>query len=476
MDLNFNLLTSDEIKIIQDISCATLNLYGDKNFSFKDLREKINVIITPKDERDRFYDCIDNELKFINNYITNKLPESYFNSYDEYLGYLRNYISINNDDNIPNYDDWLNEMMNNKDKRNNEEHNHNHIKDHDFSQNDIERINLEARKERLESDRKRLEASPEDRTILLGIYQVERDTNGKILSKNVFLFIDNIEASAKVHDVDRKDVLASTFIHEMFHAYYDCKLSNFIMSSMWGIIEIEEAMAEFGMLSFLKQFDKTKTILPYAEQSVKDKILSTNSTLHCYGMGHALYKIAPTTMISTKKCFSTYQYLKHAPNMLDKDVATYICYVASNPLNYPKCYSLFKNVLNRYHKEITKGKLYEFNGEKYGNKSFKKLIRDVLEDYSHGGKPLIDMKTDFDNTNAKFGTYHIFEEESNIKTNNLENHYDMEHANKLTLSSGETICIAKVWSGNKNGNMEEFVKQVNKIYFNKGIKVLGNIY
>lgn len=105
-------------------------------------------------------------------------------------------------------------------------------------------------------------------------------------SPTVYLFADNINDYAAVNKVNVDNVFGYVFIHEMMHAYFDSFNTNGFPS--WETLE--EAFAEFGMLTFLNANNSNlpADLLVDAIAHVKSKIVSGPSE---YGFGYDLYDI-----------------------------------------------------------------------------------------------------------------------------------------------------------------------------------------
>ncbi len=104
----------------------------------------------------------------------------------------------------------------------------------------------------------------EESNSLLGMYVSDE--------KTVYLFKENIGNDMKL--------LCATYIHEMFHAYYD--------SGNRYIPEIEEPIVECNTLCFLELFDDKKTYLSSYKNSVERK--QSCIVINFYGFGAHLYE------------------------------------------------------------------------------------------------------------------------------------------------------------------------------------------
>lgn len=82
----------------------------------------------------------------------------------------------------------------------------------------------------------------------------------------VKIYMDRVNAVAKELGCDRKYVIASVYIHEMMHRYYDIRPD---LGWKEHIKEIEEPMAVFGTMKFCEEFDK-ETLLEISRRLTKD--------------------------------------------------------------------------------------------------------------------------------------------------------------------------------------------------------------
>ena len=89
---------------------------------------------------------------------------------------------------------------------------------------------------------------------LLGSYSHEEK---RPLSKSYYpvvrIYMDRVEAVAKELGCERKYIIASVYIHEMMHRYYDIRPD---LGWKKSEDEIEEPMAVFGAMKFCEEFDK----------------------------------------------------------------------------------------------------------------------------------------------------------------------------------------------------------------------------
>lgn len=102
---------------------------------------------------------------------------------------------------------------------------------------------------------------------LLGSYSHEEK---RPLSKSYYpvvrIYMDRVEAVAKELGCERKYIIASVYIHEMMHRYYDIRPDLY-----WKeyVTEIEEPMAVFGAMKFCDEFYK-ETLLKVSRHLTED--------------------------------------------------------------------------------------------------------------------------------------------------------------------------------------------------------------
>lgn len=113
---------------------------------------------------------------------------------------------------------------------------------------------------------------------------------GRYESKNkiVRLFIKNIKDYANDHQWNWEHVMAFVYIHECFHAFFYQQAEP---DGRHSIREIEEPMAEFGMLTYLESINQ-QDILKIAKIDVESK--QKKGHLAAYGFGHYLYDAKKT--------------------------------------------------------------------------------------------------------------------------------------------------------------------------------------
>lgn len=125
----------------------------------------------------------------------------------------------------------------------------------------------------------------------------------------IYLFADNIKEYAQRHHKDEDNVFAYVFIHEMMHAYYDA----FYNEGFPSRERLEEAFAEFGMLTFINKSGSSLPgkLLADACDHVQSKIIPGPSQ---YGFGYDLFNL---TSGGNPKMIARY---KDISNKIDLDV------------------------------------------------------------------------------------------------------------------------------------------------------------
>ena len=123
--------------------------------------------------------------------------------------------------------------------------------------------------------------NPEKSRFILGLYSRELFWFDGDAPK-VYLFADNIEACASKKGYSEEHVFGFVFIHEMMHAYFDA----FNSAGFPAKEPIEEAFAEYGMLTFINKTIGPGVFLEEAKDSVSSKI---DYGPREYGFGYELF-------------------------------------------------------------------------------------------------------------------------------------------------------------------------------------------
>ena len=123
--------------------------------------------------------------------------------------------------------------------------------------------------------------NPEKSRLILGLYSRKLFWFDGDAPK-VYLFADNIEAYASKKGYSEEHVFGFVFIHEMMHAYYDA----FNSAGFPAKEPLEEAFAEYGMLTFINKTIGPGVFLEEAKDSVSSKI---NYGPREYGFGYELF-------------------------------------------------------------------------------------------------------------------------------------------------------------------------------------------
>ena len=162
----------------------------------------------------------------------------------------------------------------------------------------------------------------------------------------VILFADNIKDYARVHGTNVDNVFGYVFIHEMMHAYYDA----FNADGFPARSELEEAFAEYGMLTFINKTPSLgSSLLNDARAHVA---LKKRHGPHEYGFGYDLYDL---TGGGDPRMMNRY---KDISNWIDLDVIyswkstgkhNYfddLFYYSSNPFNSINSNNCYLGVMN----------------------------------------------------------------------------------------------------------------------------------
>ena len=149
----------------------------------------------------------------------------------------------------------------------------------------------------------------------------------------VWLLINKIREESKEMNIDSKYLVASVYIHEMMHRYFDLRPD---LDLMKYFVEIEEPMAEFATIKFCEEF--CKDYVEYNEL-LNVAINQTNSlreTIHyIYALGTDLYDFKYSINLINKyrhTCMMMYE-----DNDEDNDpVNKYKTIVSGQKANYNK--------------------------------------------------------------------------------------------------------------------------------------------
>ena len=165
--------------------------------------------------------------------------------------------------------------------------------------------------------------NPEKSRLILGLYSRKLFWFDGDAPK-VYLFADNIEAYASKKGYSEEHVFGFVFIHEMMHAYYDA----FNSAGFPAKEPLEEAFAEYGMLTFINKTIGPGVFLEEAKASVFSKI---DDGPREYGFGYELFSDTSGG----------------EPGMIEryKDISNWIDYptVKRFPKDYFKCMADYKN-------------------------------------------------------------------------------------------------------------------------------------
>ena len=108
--------------------------------------------------------------------------------------------------------------------------------------------------------------APNDSDLLGSYSHEEKPPLSKSYYPVVRIYMDRVEAVAKELGRERKYIIASVYIHEMIHRYYDIRPD---LGWKKSVKEIEEPMAVFGTMKFCEEFDK-ETLLKISRRLTED--------------------------------------------------------------------------------------------------------------------------------------------------------------------------------------------------------------
>jgi len=326
--------------------------------------------------------------------------------------------------------------------------------------NNCELLQLDARLGHLSWCKKRLSSTTKWSGSILGKYMVRFDNSYKPISRTIYLLIDNIQQLATNKGTTRDTFIAETYIHEMFHAYYDnIRTTNIVNAYLQGITEIEEAMAEFGMLVFLSKFNSS--FLPYAHANVMSKLTSGDPYLQFYGLGAELFNKWATINPFNGKILEKYQKIMPSPRYGIRLVDYFVRLARSRRhFNANNCIKSIHDIIDWFDSNIGNSQQhYKYGG--YTTGCSNRMVLAVLSDYAkQPTSNLIHMQTLFNNFSPSYGKYHIFEERSAIK-DDIANHYMLDKP--VTLSDGSVIVVAGRWNNSPKGNTAAFLTQVKRL-------------
>jgi len=165
----------------------------------------------------------------------------------------------------------------------------------------------------------------------------------------VILFADNIKNYARMHGTNVDNVFGYVFIHEMMHAYYDA----FNAEGFPARSDLEEAFAEYGMLTFINNTPSLGiSLLNDAIAHVKSKRIKYGPCE--YGFGYDLYDLTgggDPNMMNRYKDISnwidpdvTYSWRSTGKHNYFDDLFDYSS-DPFNPINSNNCYQGVKNIL-----------------------------------------------------------------------------------------------------------------------------------
>ena len=513
MDLNLFLLRREEQMLLQNIDLFKGKVLGNV-FEFRDTRNHVDVEIVVgqnidfirddlgsrftdkeidqikengKKEIERFRMELEEEEKKIRNEIENeRINRSKRNSTEEWpsLPYYDGYeqpelIWESSDDNFPyneNHDlqDWLgsveNEIKNISDLTRLEDSRLFCINGRENFEDGFENLLpgflsnyhlklLDDRIKRIRFYQNRLNSGS-----LLGYFSRKYDSKGKEESRCIRLILGNIDAFAKDKGVDRMEILAQVYIHELMHAYYSDILTK-RYSILDCVTEVEEAMAEFGMLCIMESMVNDRMVpasfLNTAIDCVQSKWSSTDLNMKCYGLGYHLYEeLCKGGYCLKGKLLSIYQNVQHSVMNDKADVSSLkLSLLGDNPKKCVAIVHYMLTIFNFIKKNTTQHLLFDHTT--FGRNNM--MVYAVLKYYINDTKPdFATLKRNF--TNSFNYTDPCCDNASSADP--LK--YDMNR--KMELTDDVEIVPRRVWDSEKEGATYTFIKEVDDLYKKKLIK------
>jgi hypothetical protein len=298
---------------------------------------------------------------------------------------------------------------------------------------------------------------------LLGYLLRSFDGKGEETIRTIYLLLDNIQDYASKKGEKRTEILASVYVHELFHAYYSNSKSkkHYLITR---IREIEETMAEFGMLCFIQA--NFNDLFKTAYDSVKEKL--GNQNLWCYGLGASLYDIMITNGIgnntfggkilevyhaiqlsvrNSRQLITNLKGILQANKLVEHKYATQLIYLFDIHRRYKLLHPDRNTVKDSFH--------YFFNGRAYGRNN--DVVYAALDYYvSKTNATFQDITNDFAALCNQ--TSPCFCELNNPNLN--PNDYDIT---KQIPLQNTIIVLKKIWKTDVNGDMFNFMKEVDKL-------------
>ena len=510
MDLNLFLLRREEQMLLQNIDLFKGKVLGNV-FEFRDTRNHVDVeivvgqnidfirddldslytdeeIVRIKEngekEIERFRKELDEEEKKIRKEIEDERDSrSRRNSHEEWpsLPYFEGreqpeLIWESSDDNFPynesdNLQDWLkfveNEINNITDLKELEDSLLYRINGRENFEDGFENLLpgflsnyhlklLDDRIKRIRFYQKRLNSSS-----LLGYFSRKYDSKGKEESRCIRLILGNIDAFAKEMRVDRMEILAQVYIHELMHAYY-----SYILTKRYSILdcvtEVEEAMAEFGMLCIIESMVNVGMVsanfLTTAINCVKSKWSSTDLDMKCYGLGYHLYEeLYKGGYCLNGKLLSIYQNVQHSV-MNDKAVISSLklSLLGGDPKKCVAIVHYMLTIFNFIKKNTTQHLLFDHTT--FGKNT--KMVYAFLNYYITKNKP------NFDTLMRDFTNSFNYTDPCCDASSADPGTYDMTR--KMGLTDVD-IVPRRVWDSEKGGATYTFIKDVDDLYKKKRI-------
>lgn len=267
-----------------------------------------------------------------------------------------------------------------------------------------------------------------EQVLILGLY--------KPTKKIILLFPNNMREVASSKELPM--LLVSTLAHEVMHAYFDRPpLDNYPY-----VYSIEEPMAEFGMLLYLKETYQME-YFDWAKGFVGSK-------KSCYRYGSALMEQCEKEGSSsqTRKDFELYK-------------------IVGSTFTFHKMSSVSAKPAKPATSSAKRYKAYNAAGDLIGSSVYKRdipliIVRDYC--YSNSGITYSDLNRIFNTINC----YHVPRYPGIIIPKKEVDAYEADliakgkkpdtrvHNSPITLASGDVIYVTNQWAGGVSGNYNDF--------------------
>ncbi len=198
-------------------------------------------------------------------------------------------------------------------------------------------------------------------------------TKSKDREPQVWLLIKKIREESKENNIDSKYLVASVYIHEMMHRYFDLRPD---LGLMKYFVEIEEPMAEFATIKFCEEFGNNK-LLEVAKNH-NEKLRSDNN--YIYALGGDLYKYHSSP---SQALINNYRHICMLMHEKDSRIQDYLNLVSKKNSN---------TISNYVYKHFDEGRFKKYiAGDKDVAKEFCNALEKCIDDLKEGLKKIYEL-------------------------------------------------------------------------------------